>query len=284
MIPSPIILCCDPDCTCRFHKAYVSQQTLCELLVSDMDDVAIAHDNTGAFIDISKWSVLTFDADGDVEAIAMHGNCVFAWLRCGATNNADRSIEKDCFAAGGSIDLQYVPPTVKSIEVLYLALRGTVDTAQLPDALVELHLDHNHFRGSFETEGLPRTLWSLLLSSNAFTGRLHLHTLPETLYTLDASCNDFSGEIDLSALPRGLTELNLVQNHLSGKLKAVNIPKTLKRVWMYDNDFDCDALVITAGHEFDFFEVDESFAGKIFSPCGSRHGEDVFPSYWLRAP
>ena len=253
----------------RFNKLCISQQSLMEMFVQDIDDVSIAKDADGSFIDIEKWSIVKLDAKGDVVTINMD----IEDIDMGGlfdSDDYDRSITTSCFIEGGTIDFQYVPPTVKTINIEDMDMEGSLETSCLPSCLETLNVYSNKFKGSFDIASLPKDVISIIISANALSGSLSMVCLPPKITTLNAWGNKFSGAVNLIALPPNLEILNLSENKLEGLLELRNVPPALQYVELQGNKFDEEKVILDAKHTMGRFKVDRSYMGKVFDASGNE--------------
>ena len=235
-----LAFCADPSILGRFDKASLSDQNLMELFVGEFKDVGIAKDMDTNFISIEKWSVLHLDAAKHVTTINMSlENVVF-----GGSYTNFRSIEEGCFDEGGSVDFQYVPPTVISLRIVHLYLSGTIETRDLPRGLKTLEIPSNKISGTFDTAALPGSLESVDVSYNKLEGSVHLESLPEALKYFRVQNNTFTGDLEFDALPEGLISMNLAHNRFEGEIKLINLPKSLREAELDENLFPPDRRAI----------------------------------------
>ena len=270
---SALLQTADPIGAGRFDKLCISEQSRIELFVENFTDVDIAKDDAGKFLDISAWSILEFDNE-KIQSICIrpdHADREEFFLGDSSDEDAamaNRSITSSCFAPGGLVDFQYVPPTLQSLEIEDCELRGTLDTASLPASLRVLQVNRNQLKGPFDTKSLPQEIRTVNISSNKFSGSLVIEALPSRIENFNASKNNFSGAINLCELPISLCSLLIHDNALSGKLEMRNVPKTLGSVMVHMNEFDTEAAVIDAQHAFRTLMVPIDFMNKIFDADG----------------
>ena len=217
----------------------LSHQTLLELLLPDLSKKSACTDSKGSPIDITEWNGLIFNVHHEVSEIS--------WNK----NNWDIQ---------GSIDLEWLPPTVLSIDI-QCNMRGLFDASYLPECLTKCILSWNKLKGSLDTSALPRELTDLDLNENGlsgtidwaslptslrrislyrnqqFSGSVNLCSLPQTLELLNIADNAFTGSITLSDLPCSLRLLLLEENKLSGSLDLEHLPATLEKLMLCYNAF-----------------------------------------------
>ena len=258
----------------RFDKLILTQQSLMELLVENLRDVAIAKDDSGDFIPIEDWSILKFDDDGNVKEITMDETHVENYGNLFASIKEDRSIEEGGFDLGGTIDFQYVPSTALSLAIRDLEFEGTIETAQLPGGLEFLSLTGNKLTGTFCVEHLPKNLRKIFICGNKFCGDLRVDCMPPAVERFDAGDNQFSGEVDLSRLPSKLAMLDISENMLTGSIALLNLPKTLQTVRLHKNAFDANVpMIIDKHHNLSFLRVDKRFRSQVQLTNGEPLGD-----------
>ena len=251
-----LLLAADVPSIGRFDVQSLPHQTLIELLFEHFDDLKIAKDSDGNFIPIEEWSILKCDTSGLVKEIHALKN------------------EHDMLI--GSIDFQFVPPSVISLEIPRLWLKGSIETEQPPAGLRKLNCSRNRLNGTFNTRKLPQNLEYLSIHRNRFTGSLALDTLPYSLQHMDASNCNFTGEVNLCALPPSLEVLKIEENGFTGKIDMRSIPIKLRAVELHENDFDTQGIVVVDNHEFELFGVHDVFQDKIFTPSGEARSVTGF--------
>ena len=255
----------------RFGAHSLPQQSLAELLVQGLADVAIAKDKGGNFIDIEEWSIFTFDDAGSITHIQMHVKGLQQILReaaLGTRRHGLRTITRESFKSGGSIDLKYCPASVTHISIRRMVLDGSITTEVLPRGLTALDLTSNRFMWAFEIGGLPETAEYINISYNRFIGSLDLPALPRRMREFHANMNNFSGTIVLTRLPETLEVLRLGRNTLSGEIMASDLPKGMRYVALSANFFDGEYVTVAEGAVFHRFEIDGIFRGRVVTPSG----------------
>uniref|UniRef100_A0A7S4KL04 Leucine-rich repeat protein n=1 Tax=Paramoeba aestuarina TaxID=180227 RepID=A0A7S4KL04_9EUKA len=98
----------------------------------------------------------------------------------------------------------------------YKSLRGSIQLEWLPLRVVSVQLNNNGFVGTVCLTELPESLLRLSLSDNKFQGAVDLRRLPNRLELLQLELNGFSGETDFTQLPVSLKLLNVSSTKLSG--------------------------------------------------------------------
>ena len=232
----------------RFDIHSMSQQMLMEAAVADMDLNHILKDANGNFLDISEWDGVVFNDRGEVSGI-------------------DYTLYRDAqvHPNGGTIDLQYLPPSVKRIELFrsgleirnltlmppnveYVYYGGNrlsdeLDISGLPETLIELYLSDNHYAGSFELKELPSRLQVFTVHFNHLSGTICLPAMPEAMRELGLSENEFGGTICLNGLPDSLEDLQLYRNRFHGSLDFGSLPVALRKLFLPGNAFSGSVLL-----------------------------------------
>ena len=132
----------------RVGYSLFSDQTLMEMLVDGFDDETKEEyqDNHGMYLDVCGWSCIKCDDDERVVQIELGSETL-----------------------SGSLELCYVPPKVKVLDISS-RLTGSVDLRQLPDEMSKLHLNNSQLTGEIDLTQLPDGMYDLYLSSNQLTG------------------------------------------------------------------------------------------------------------------
>ena len=266
----PLVSAAD-DIVGRFDKLSLSPQSQIELFVQGMDDVEMAKDATGTFIDIEKWSILDVGGDGNVYEIDMDIDG-FDLGRLVGRYNCARTVETCCFQQGGSLDFQYVPDTVINLRVVDMGVEGKIKTASLPRRLRDLEVNGNQLTGEFDIEALPQRITQVDISKNKMSGSLAMDCLPEYLTYFNARQNQFSGTVKFDDLPPEIELIDLAQNNLEGPLVIIKPPFALLYVDMTRNKFDKDKIILDTckEHWMDAFRIESSYKGKIFDRKGRK--------------
>ena len=252
----------------RFDAHTMPQQYLVEMLVRDLDDVSIAKDADGDFLEIEEWSILKFNTDGDVVTIFLdtYNIGVPDYLQ---EYYPKSTIERWSFAKGGKLNYQYIPPTVTLFNAKSMNLHGEIETTKLPRGLQKFYVSSNRHTGAFDVSGLPEGMLNIDISQNKLSGSLEMDALPESMESFDAWDNAFSGAVNLTKLPRNLNTLCLSSNRLEGRLEFRNVPESLKDVGMGSNNFDKEAMVFDCKHRMLRFGIDGLPNIKIIGPGGA---------------
>ena len=254
----------------RINVHDLPEQTLMELLVSNIDDHESVLDKNGEYKNISEWDGLKRDDKGNITHIAWSVDTDYYF-----------DLDESVFQPGGSIDLLYLPPHLVQFAIEEMQLKGTVETSTLPRTLEDFHVSANSLSGTFDVAGLPKTLMVLEISKNKFSGSFALADAPQKLVLLKAAGNDFSGSIDLTNLGPELYNLSLQNNAFSGTIDLRKIPKSICYVSLQGNKFAQEELVIEEFDGIRYIYVDKTFGKVKF-----HSGENVFLSdnysmgYW----
>mmetsp|Transcript_2186 Transcript_2186/g.3417 ORF Transcript_2186/g.3417 Transcript_2186/m.3417 type:complete len:229 (-) Transcript_2186:6-692(-) len=185
----------------KVDKSSLSQQTLMELLIQDIDnksDICGLPENPK---DISEWRDVSFNDSNEITQIN--------W---------------GCEELNGSIHLEWLPLTVAKVDIWNkffsdAVLTGTLDLSNLPASLRYLWLRGNEYFGEIDLTRLPGGMLELDVSYNRLSGRLDLTRLPDGIEVLLLQQNCFSGETNLSELPDSLVDFNVSNNRdLAGEI------------------------------------------------------------------
>ena len=158
-----LLITADPQSFGRVDPASMPDQTLLELLVSDIENTTVVRDKEGVFLDILSWDGLTFTA-GEVTQVNFAAEITF---------DDENETEEGQYILGpkGSIDLRWVPRTVHTFSISDLDLHGTVETSGLAEALWRFNISSNKFTGTFCIASLPQRLKKLGFPSINCAGR-----------------------------------------------------------------------------------------------------------------
>uniref|UniRef100_A0A7S4NZS2 Leucine-rich repeat protein n=1 Tax=Paramoeba aestuarina TaxID=180227 RepID=A0A7S4NZS2_9EUKA len=179
----------------RVDSARLSEQTLMELLIADIEGIDSFRDSNGDFLDIHQWKGLKLN-NARQSVTEIHFQLLFNRF----------------FSHGGSIALKYIPLNVQVFKIAKNQLTGECDTLCLPRGLLTLGIAQNQLSGEFSLKNLPPRIQKVYISENSFHGTLDLPALPETVERFMADSNSFTGCLDFSALPEHLLTLSLGAN------------------------------------------------------------------------
>ena len=201
----------------RVDYSLLSDQTLMEMLFEGFDDEIKNKykDNQGMYLDVCTWPCVTC---GDHERVI--------------------EIQIARFSLNGSLELCYVPPKVKVLEIFVFSnrgLTGSIDLTRLPDGMEELNLRGHKLTGEVDLTQLPDGMNDLYLHNNQLTGEIDLTRLPDGMETLGLKNNQLTGEVDLTRLPDGMSELNLDNNNLTGEIDLTRIPEEMRELHIKNN-------------------------------------------------
>ena len=204
------------DIAGRFDTQSLPTQARMELLVAGLDDIAAFTFPSGETRPFEQWEgVQVSEKTGEVTRIS-----------CGDPMGDFEN--HTVVGPGGSIDLQYIPPSVKRFTFRMCQLLGTVETALLPRGLVYLDLQGNQLSGEFDLSALPVLITLINISRNQFCGSFAFEAVPATIAVLHAGSNVFSGTVDMTKIPQTLRSLRIDHNTIKQETLLVgNLPATL---------------------------------------------------------
>ena len=220
-----IILTVDPTLGRADYSSF-SDQALMEMLLDGFDENTkqTYQDSDGAYLDVCEWSRMKCDADLRVTEIFVFSDC-----------------------ASGSLDLRYVPPKVKVLEIQPTQgkskLTGSVDLTGLPGGMEFLCLISSRLTGEIDLTRLPEHIFRIDLTDNQLTGEIDLTQLPGGVKQLSLDMNRLTGEIDLTHLPARMYHLNLQNNRFTGEVDLTHLPEKMSYLYLNRNEF-CGSLVI----------------------------------------
>ena len=206
----------------RVDYSLLSDQTLMEMLIEDLDDEAKKRyqDNEGMYLDVCKWSCVTCDDDRRVIEIGADSSVISGSIHLYFVPPKLKVLKiKPPWTGGkltGSVDLAHLPRGVRAIDLRNNELTGEVDLTHLPESMEKLYLGRNQLTGGIDLTQLPGRMDYLSLNNNQLTRGIDLTHLPGEMEELYLQNNRFTGEIDLAHLPVGMQFLFLDNNQLSG--------------------------------------------------------------------
>ncbi|KNH06853.1 hypothetical protein XU18_2337 [Perkinsela sp. CCAP 1560/4] len=116
--------------------------------------------------------------------------------------------------------IEYLPNTIRHLEITFVQLSCPVNTRQLPLHSVSVILCYNHIRGEISLCTLPPHLEAFDISHNKVSGTIKLINLPMSLKYLRINANRLKQEtVYYSDLPLGI-RVDLGQNKI-GEVRAV---------------------------------------------------------------
>ena len=239
-----------------------------ETLCADVKNLQQVQDESGDFLAVEIWKGLTFDSKGNITKIDFESDFGYNLFRGSDEEEVD---ETPTIGPEGSMDLQWIPQSVKYFNISDLDISGSVDTTKLPRSLKAFNISFNSFEGDFDMAGLPDKIEVLNIQHNALSGYLVLADFPRSLRRLYASHNAFAGEIKMEDLPPGMLTFNVRENKLCGDISLRNLPVGIENINLKLNLFAQDVLevnVVNAAMYRRIF-VDKAKFGKIVDTDGN---------------
>ena len=210
----------------RLDYTTLSSQALMELLVADLRDINKFQDQSGNFLDVTDWfGVAHIDSD-----VAVY----ISW----------RGVFSAYFPQGGSIDTQWIPPTVESVDIHNNELEGTIQTALLPRCLEILDVSKNEMTGEFCVANLPSGIKRVRIEKNQFCGPIEVSALPQSVEYFIVSANKLSGTLDFSNVSSNAKELRFAENSFSGSVDFGALPENLQYLDIRYNPISQDEVAI----------------------------------------
>ena len=169
-------------------------QTQMELLVESLEGKTKFQDSEGGYFDVSSWIGVNFYENAIVK---------IGW--------------RDSFWGGhvhGSLDLRWLPPTVRDVSITGTKMQGTVDMQNLPKNIEHLYLQRNALSGTIDLSNISDKFFNLVLHTNRFSGTLDLSALPPYIRYLCLQANEFHGDVRIGPFPKSLVSLRLEKNKL----------------------------------------------------------------------
>ncbi|KNH04776.1 leucine-rich repeat protein [Perkinsela sp. CCAP 1560/4] len=181
----------------RVEFDMLPQQSLMELVVEGFAMKSrFSKKGDEGYSDIEEWHGVRFNDLKEVDVVK--------WT----------SYKSGHFPDGGTLDIQWLPSTVRDFGLTESRMEGTVNVSLL-----------------------PRVMERLCIRQNRLTGTLDLPNMPPTMHYFIAHSNQFSGSLDLTKPPRELRDLLLQANHFSG-IVVLDASTKWIRVDLSDNRFD----------------------------------------------
>ena len=215
-----LLLSVDPSLG-RVHFNELPDQTLMELLYEGFDEETQQRyqDYDGIYVEISMWSS----------------------VKCDNTRSVIEINEQS--AVSGSLQLCYIPLSVKVFNMSWKRLTGSIDLTRLKESLQQLNLSHNQLTGPVCLTKLPERIERIALNHNQLAGSIDLTQLPGKTRSLALQENQFTGSIDLTNLPESMRKLHVFSNQLSGSFIATNLPPMMREISAGANQFSSTAVV-----------------------------------------
>ena len=165
-----------------------------ECLVESMDMKRHLKDKDGEYLEINEWKWTKFDPNGDV--------LVIDWS------------DKWPDANSGTIELRWLPDTIKSFHITGTKYERTLDVGGLPASLENLYLQRNNMDGTVDFAAVSMRMRNFVLHTNRFHGALDLRSIPPNMEYLCLQKNNFTGVVTVGALPSSLYHLLLGMNQI----------------------------------------------------------------------
>ena len=215
----PFAALCVDSSLGRVQPDMLSDQTLCELLISALDeDSQRRHqDKEGVFLDFEEFESIEINESGEAHEFRL-------------ISVSDKNYS-------GSLVSNYIPQTVCAVFIFATRMSGEVDFARFPPALESLTLKMSLFCGSAALEDLPASVKSVDISSNRFTGTIAFESLPPKMESLRVLNNAFHGTVAFRCLPKTLVALNLALNKFTGEVPTDTLPPAMQSLSIFHNDF-----------------------------------------------
>ena len=216
----------DPSALGRLDYTTMSQQALMECLVAHLDEKPLQsfRDKKKHFRDISDWNGVECDTEGDVVGINWQ-SALGMWIT-------------------GSINLQWLPPTLEDLSVEYEGVKpvmGTLHLRELPRSLQSLVFEFREkpvwevetsqvSSGLIEVTGsfsdLPESIETFHIYGCTLNMPFCLTDIPEMLHEIDITHHAF-GNIDLQCDSMALENLSARFGTKQGTVSFVESPPAL---------------------------------------------------------
>ena len=220
----------------RLDYASLSRQALMEIFIEGIENREIICGSAEEPEDIEQWRGFAYSEEQPSDTVEKH--FIIRWVYLGLVGTIDlqwlpstvQSLEIKYNKLTGSLNLTALPPSMQFLGIATNAFSGEIDLCHLPVGIKVLNLSNNQLSGSLNLEKLPQSIQALYLYTNRFTGSVCLQHLPPQLGNLAVSRNELSGAVDLTRLPVAMTVLWLEQNNLEGKTDFSHLPDALEQL------------------------------------------------------
>ena len=206
----PVVACTDDAHLGRLEYELLNEQQLMEFLIAKVNNKDIFRDEHGNFLDACEWDDVECSRN-DVETIAwnhdwgvvdlMKGTIELDWLppKLKKVNMSDQSME-------GTLSIKLLPQSIKQVYLGCNRLSGTLDMVYLPESILVLHLDCNRFEGELVLTSLPSNLQEIELDENLFRAKVLVVDFPETVTSYAFDGNEIEKIVDINGkeLPESL--------------------------------------------------------------------------------
>ena len=174
---------CADDGIGRVDRSTLGQQSLMELFIFGLNEPEKICGNRDDPDDVCEWKGVKCNVHGEVEE--------FHW-----NFKQDNGI--------GTVGLEFLPCSMKYVQMFRNALSGTIQLADLPGKMEVVDISFNNLIGCLDLDRLPAAVRSVDLSGNKFTGDISLENLPKGLEILSLLDNQLSGGADGAVASAGL--------------------------------------------------------------------------------
>ena len=229
----------------RFDTFSLTQQARMELVIQDVSEYSVDDflDEEGNFTDCCDWDRNVCDENEEL-------------------------IDINFGALDGTLNLKYIPLTVKTITIAPSDVEGRLCTESLPEGLEELLVVNTYFYGFVNLSSLPPNIHTVHLSTNAFRGSVCLSALPATIKLLDLQSNRFLGPISLDSLPGKLEVLRLSHNLFCGSVSLQELPASLRELDLSFNQIIGSIIIDNVSEAMRVIALnDNNFSGELQVRC-----------------
>ena len=225
----------------RLEYSLMSDQALMEMFIEKFDDETKKEnqDKHGMYLDACEWECIECDDHERVVEIDIDSRSVSGTLDLCYVPPKVKVLEiRPPWLNGkltGSVDLAHLPGEVQVVDLRGNALTGELDLTHLPKEMRILSIKHNQLSGEIDLTQLPKRMKQLILTVNQLTGGIDLTHLPGGMGHIYLSYNELSGEIDLTQLPKEMTILALCNNQFSGEINLTHLPHGMQNLILENN-------------------------------------------------
>ncbi|KNH04332.1 leucine-rich repeat protein [Perkinsela sp. CCAP 1560/4] len=178
----------------RVEFAMLPQQSLMELVVQGfVSKDRLCNKNDDGYSDIETWDGVQFNYAEEVNIVE--------W----------RDYLHTHFPDGGTLEIQWLPSTVRYFALTGSTIEGTIEVSLLPRGMERLYLQRNRITGTLVLPKMPETMEYFIMHTNQLSGSLDLMKLPAVLKALHLYTNQFSGTVVIGDSTNGV-EIKLGNN------------------------------------------------------------------------
>jgi len=250
------ILLCSADIqpVGRVDYSLLSDQSLLELFIANVDTRNSFRNTEGDYLDIHDWDGVTL-RDDNVFAIDF-------FRRFGE----------------GTLNFEAIPTTARKVSIRVASCTGTVPWEKLSDEIRYWSLFDSPFEGTVDLTVLPRQLITFEVVMTNFSGTLDFGQLPQGLVMLQLSRNKFTGRADLRPIQKPICGITDAHYDLSWNLGTPTESMGFG-INLSCNGFEGDVLVRDVHQVLDMGKFEALPTRYMVDDTGERRGTKHFPTW-----